>query len=84
MEQNKEIQKQIDWINVNLKREIQERYGEGARFSGTVWHLDQRVQKLENVNLLRNRRRQLHCRRLIAVMVMLGSVISIILYVVKI
>ncbi len=80
--ENKEIQKQIDWINVNLRREIQERMASGSRLSGTIWYLDQRVQKLELAKLSGNRKRQFHCRMYTGLM-MLVSLILIILYVVK-
>ena len=51
-ENKNHLQKQIDWLNINLKREIQERFAAGARFSGTAWHLDRRIQKLEKIKLL--------------------------------
>lgn len=43
------VQKQIDWININLKREIEERLAQGDRFRLSAWFLDQRIEKLEKM-----------------------------------
>lgn len=75
MEQNKSIQKQIDWINVNLRREIQERMGADARISATIWHLDQRIQKLEKSSRFGNRMRLIGL--VVSFMLMLGLVIKL-------
>ena len=44
-------QKQIDWLNSNLRREIEERLAQGDRYRLSAWFLDQRVEKLEKTRL---------------------------------
>lgn len=79
IENNKSFQKQIDWLNVNLRREIQERLSAGARFSGTAWHLDQRIQKLEKFKLLSNRRHNF-CLCLMFFLAMIVGIVLTTLY----
>lgn len=56
MEQTGGYQKQINWLNLNLRREIQERLQEGVRVSRTIYYLDQRILKLEKIKYLFDKR----------------------------
>lgn len=45
--QNNNLQKQIDWLNVNLKKEINSRLGDGDRYRYAIAKVDERVLRIE-------------------------------------